>query len=202
MPQLQLAIVQKPPITYAKRHTNKRLRQRTISNLRQKARHHGLDTRRLTYKWELIHILIENKQGRELAYYDPDINIDGEQTLFLDLPGEIRNLVYEHVAEALDMLETKKHKKLQKLRFMLYSSGQCYNSDINSELWRYRVWKFMTGTLRPHLVNEGTEMLSQELLENGSNGPPTVLDQLNNLNFHFSTWLCPCNGFLIPFILQ
>ncbi|KAF2866410.1 hypothetical protein BDV95DRAFT_611866 [Massariosphaeria phaeospora] len=89
----QLIVVRKPMISYEQRRTNKRLQAKTLPKLRQKARRCGLDTHRLTHKWEIVHILAEHAiyGAEELIYEDTYCET---RKSFLDLPGEIRNHIY------------------------------------------------------------------------------------------------------------
>ncbi|KAF2026406.1 hypothetical protein EK21DRAFT_35174, partial [Setomelanomma holmii] len=88
-------IVCKPQVSFTERLKDYELHRLTVSQLRKKARNQGLDTSRLTKKWEFVHILVEHRDHIAQPYAE-HVTDTQRRTVF-DLPGEIRNRIYGYV---------------------------------------------------------------------------------------------------------
>lgn len=86
---------------FQQRARNKQLRKRTMKQLRRAAQHRNIDTSGLVHKWELIDVIekdrIQNDTNNLAKQTLPVSKQDSTRVCFLDLPGEIRNMIYGYV---------------------------------------------------------------------------------------------------------
>jgi hypothetical protein len=95
MPGQNSIVVRKPYVSFTHRHVNPELQRLTVAQLRKKARARNLDISRLTHKWEIIHVLVEDSERGAPAHVEN--TTDTKRHNFFDLPGEIRNTIYSYV---------------------------------------------------------------------------------------------------------
>jgi hypothetical protein len=100
MPPQSSIIVCKPQIHFSQRLVDSDLRRLTVAQLRKKARENGLDVRRLTEKWEFVHVLVQHRTHGVQVY--PENVTDTKRRTIFELPGEIRNKIYSFVLVADD----------------------------------------------------------------------------------------------------
>jgi hypothetical protein len=95
MPGQNSIVVRKPYVSFTHRHINPELQRLTVAQLRKKACARNLDISRLTHKWEIIHVLVDDSERGAHAHVE---NVtDTKRHTFFDLPGGVRNTIYSYV---------------------------------------------------------------------------------------------------------
>jgi len=80
----------------------------TVAQLRKQARVQGLNVSRLTEKWEIIHVLVEqSKHGSANPHIEN--TTDTKRRTFFDLPGEIRNKIYSYLLDKNNLVVVHHH---------------------------------------------------------------------------------------------
>lgn len=83
-------------IPFGKRYRDKNLeRHNNIKQLRDKAQRRGLDTSNLKHKWQLVDIIERARNEQKLKLISATYKAYLDRISFLDLPGELRNTIYE-----------------------------------------------------------------------------------------------------------
>ncbi|KAI2479760.1 hypothetical protein Ptr902_09025 [Pyrenophora tritici-repentis] len=89
-------IVSLPYVTFSQRHKDTNKQHCIAAQLRKQARAEGLNVSCLIEKREIIHVLIEQqKYGGAKPHIEN--TVDTKRHTFFDLPGEIRNKIYNYL---------------------------------------------------------------------------------------------------------